>query len=182
MTFLYFAYGSNMLTERLRDRCPSATPIGIAIAPNHALTFGKLSNDKSGKATLVGIEGVKTPGVIFEMCSSDLQNLDKAEGSGKGYDRHDQFAITQTGTSGHDFAMTYLGNDPKDGLKPYDWYLALVVAGAIQHQLCPDHIQMLRQTPYNIDGNLERESRRTALSSMKAAGHQQYDKLLLNGK
>lgn len=55
MTFRYFAYGSNMLTEWLRGRCPSTEPIGIAIAANHKLRFGKRSIDKSGKATALAM-------------------------------------------------------------------------------------------------------------------------------
>ena len=31
-SFLFFAYGSDMLTERLRERCPEARPLGAAIA------------------------------------------------------------------------------------------------------------------------------------------------------
>ena len=57
MTFLYFSYGSNMLTERLRARCPSANCIGIATATGYALEFSKSSVDGSGKATLRHLEG-----------------------------------------------------------------------------------------------------------------------------
>ena len=54
MTFLYFGYGSNMLTERLRarERCPSAKCIGIAEVTGYALEFSKPGEDGSGKATL----------------------------------------------------------------------------------------------------------------------------------
>lgn len=44
-----------MLTEWLRGRCPSTEPIGIAIAANHKLRFGKRSIDKSGKATALAM-------------------------------------------------------------------------------------------------------------------------------
>ena len=149
MTFLYFAYGSNMLTKRLvaSNRCPSAKPIGIAIAANHKLVFEKRSIDKSGKATLSPVEGVHTPGVLFEICNSDLTNLRRAEGSG--YDRHDQFAVKCAKMSEEEVLVkTYLAKNPKDGFKPYDWYLALVIAGALQHELGCDHVKMLRQTEY----------------------------------
>ena len=46
---LYFAYGSNMLTARLRERMPSCKPLGIAKLPGHALRFHKRSKDQSGK-------------------------------------------------------------------------------------------------------------------------------------
>lgn len=51
-TFLYFSYGSNMLSSRLRERCPSARPIGMAELPDHELRWHKRSKDNSGNATL----------------------------------------------------------------------------------------------------------------------------------
>ena len=46
---VYFAYGSNMSTARLRGRVPSCKPLGVATLPGHALRFHKRSADKSGK-------------------------------------------------------------------------------------------------------------------------------------
>jgi hypothetical protein len=54
-SFLFFAYGSNMLTERLRERCPDARPLGTAIARGYLLSFSKRSKDGSAKATLVAV-------------------------------------------------------------------------------------------------------------------------------
>lgn len=53
----YFAYGSNMLTERLRARCPSAHPIGTGIAMGFRLNFSKRGEDGSGKAMLTKQSG-----------------------------------------------------------------------------------------------------------------------------
>ena len=58
MTFKYFAYGSNMLKERLcaRDRCPSAMPVDVGSIRGYTLQFWKISKDGSGKATIVRCE------------------------------------------------------------------------------------------------------------------------------
>jgi len=40
-TCIYFAYGSNMLTARLQERCSSARPLGTAIARGFVLSFSK---------------------------------------------------------------------------------------------------------------------------------------------
>ena len=71
-----------MLSERLIKRCPSARPIGTAIAPNHFLCFDKRSIDGSGKATLVSGAGVKqkTWGVLFRIAENERKNLDIVEG------------------------------------------------------------------------------------------------------
>ena len=36
--YAYFAYGSNLLPERLFQRCPTAVPYAPAILPNYRLT------------------------------------------------------------------------------------------------------------------------------------------------
>ena len=68
MTFLYFGYGSNMLTERLRARCPGAKCVSTAEVIDYALEFSKPSVDGSGKATLGHLEGRNQTsiGVVFE--------------------------------------------------------------------------------------------------------------------
>lgn len=181
MTFLYFAYGSNMLTEWLLDRCPSAKPIGIAIAANHKLVFEKRSKDKSGKATLICSEGVHTPGVVFEIAESERGLLDEAEGFKPNkpldparYGCDDSFQIRIVATDSIVAVTTYLANKPEDGLKPYDWYLALVIAGAVQHGLDPDHVKMLRQIDHDIDVEKTRGQRLKALQAIKAAGYEKY--------
>jgi gamma-glutamylcyclotransferase len=182
MTFLYFAYGSNMLTEWLLNRCPSAKPIGIAIAANHKLVFEKRSVDKSGKATLVCSEGVNTPGVVFEIAESERGCLDAAEGfkqdkpnDSARYGRDDNFQIQIVATGSIDAVTTYLANKPEDGLKPYDWYLALVIAGAVQHGLDLDYIDKLRKTKFDKTN----DNRQKAICTLQAAGHKNYTDLLL---
>jgi gamma-glutamylcyclotransferase len=182
MTFLYFAYGSNMLIEWLRDRCPSAKLIGVAVAANHKLVFGKRSIDKSGKATLVCSEGVHTPGMVFEIAESERGFLDVAEGfrhdkpdDPARYSRVDDFQIRIAETGNIVAATTYLANKLQDGLKPYDWYLALVIAGAIQHGLDSDHVKRLKETKFDRTN----DNRQKAICILKAAGHGQYENLLL---
>src|SRR5690349_18017369 len=96
MAFLYFAYGSNMLPARLQARCKTARLVGCALAQGSDLTFSKISNDGSGKATLTPALGVQTPGAVFQIADSDLSALDKAEGVGTGYERNDRFSIKLT--------------------------------------------------------------------------------------
>ena len=53
MTIPYFAFGSNMLLERIKKRVPSARVLGNATLGGYALRFNKLSKDGSGKANIV---------------------------------------------------------------------------------------------------------------------------------
>ena len=70
-----------MLAARLRARCPSARVIGRAEATGFHLTFDKIGQDGSGKATLVPGDGV-VPGVLFDLAAEDVHLLDRIEGVG----------------------------------------------------------------------------------------------------
>jgi gamma-glutamylcyclotransferase len=176
VTFKYFAYGSNMLTERLRaaDRCPTASPVGFGSVRGYTLQFWKASKDESGKATIVRSEraGARVIGVVFEIDEREKQNLDRAEGVGNGYDALDDVAVRlQCGAEV--LARTYIGTALDQTLRPYDWYRALVIAGAIQHGLPSSWIATLEATESIRD--LDPRRRQRALDTLTKAG---YPKLL----
>ena len=79
MTFLCFAYGSNMLPARLLGRCPSGKLVGTGVARAWSLAFSKASKDGSGKATLVTAPNSAVPGVIFEIDLAEREQLDRHE-------------------------------------------------------------------------------------------------------
>jgi hypothetical protein len=146
-TFKYFAYGSNMLTERLRERCKSAKAIGVAVVFGHRLEFSKRSRDGSGKATIVRSDKSEEHvfGVVFEVTISERAALDNVEGVGSGYKRIDDL-LARLHQGGEIMrAATYVATDVDRTLQPYDWYRALVVAGAHQHKLPADWIEVLEQ-------------------------------------
>ncbi|SHF84616.1 AIG2-like family protein [Litoreibacter ascidiaceicola] len=177
MSFLYFAYGSNMLSSRLIARCPSARVISAAIADNHALKFSKKSNDGSGKATLVSQStAIHTPGVLFEIDADEREELDKFEGAGKGYDRIDEFSITTSDETIN--ATTYLASTTQNDLLPFDWYLALVIAGALEHKLGDDHHSLLRGIAHIVDEDVTRKTRTAALKALADHGHHDHITLL----
>ena len=135
-TFLYFAYGSNMLAARLKRRCSSATLMGSAVAVGYKLTFSKKSKDGSGKAT---IEEATDPddsvyGVLFRIPDCEKPKLDEYEGPG--YQIDDQFSVIRTPNNQESFARIYFAVDSINGdeLSPYDWYLNLIIAGAVEAQ------------------------------------------------
>ena len=135
----YFAYGSNMLTARLRERVPSATAIGIGQLEGHALRWDKRSwRDGSGKcdAEFTGQQSDVVWGVVFEFVPEDKPALDQAEGLGNGYMEKMVNILTEAGWL---TAVTYLATDKDASLRPYHWYKALVVAGAREHGLPPSY-------------------------------------------
>ena len=131
----YFAYGSNMLTARLRERVPSAAAIGIGQLVGHALRWDKRSwQDGSGKcdAEATSRNDDVVWGVLFELDPEDKPALDKAEGVGAGYLEKTVNVLTEAGLV---TAVTYCANDKDTTLRPYHWYKALVIAGAREHGL-----------------------------------------------
>jgi hypothetical protein len=178
MNFLYFAYGSNMLPARLLDRCPSARPIGLGIARDLAIQFSKASKDGSGKATLVAVEGARVPGVIFEIDLAERTKLDRYEDLGSGYRRDDALLIEDVARGGTVRTSSYFGTSLDGQLKPFDWYLAIVIAGANHHGLDAGHIAALRATEFVEDTDLDRKTRVAAIEAMLEDGVADYRTLL----
>lgn len=135
----YFAYGSNMLTDRLRERVPSAKAIGIGQLLGHALRWDKRSGrDGSGKcdAEATSLKDDVVWGVLFELDPQEKPSLDKAEGVGDGYLEKTVNVLTEDGLV---TAVTYCATDKDPSLRPYHWYKALVIAGAREHGLPPSY-------------------------------------------
>jgi gamma-glutamylcyclotransferase len=171
--FLYFAYGSNMLTEWLHRRCPSARPLDNAIARGFSLSFSKRSRDGSGKAMLVktGESGQAVYGVLFEISRSEQTKLDEAEGTGRGYDRDDAFIVSRLADGKEVTASTYRASPQgcNERLVPFDWYRALVLAGALQHGLPDRYVAELRRRVVRPDPEPLRASRLEALRVLRCA-------------
>jgi gamma-glutamylcyclotransferase len=166
---LYFAYGSNMLTARLARRCPSVQVIGQACAEGYDVMFANRSVDASGKAMLTRADARQRHfGVLFEIDSADLAGLDLAEGPG--YERVDRFPVVHAGGLRPDCAVTYRARDVDSSLRPYDWYLALVIQGAIEHGLPAAQIGRLQATAFIRDPEPGRRGRQEALEVLRAAG------------
>jgi gamma-glutamylcyclotransferase len=150
-TFLYFAYGSNMLTKRLLDRVSSAHPIATASLTGHRLTFHKPSDDGSGKCTIERTDSANDVvwGVLFEIEKGQERILDGFEGKG--------YSASFIEVSDFTGVKTYVANRVKATLVPYHWYKDLVVAGAIQHGLPEEYITQLCAVASKDDPDRQRE-------------------------
>jgi gamma-glutamylcyclotransferase len=174
---LYFAFGSNLLPTRLQRRCPTAKVVARAIARDYRVVFNKLSEDSSGKANLVaGDSRDAATGIVYELSADDLGALDAFEGPG--YRRQDDFSVASIDTGENLVTCTYLARNRVPGLKPYDWYLALVLAGLAHHDIDSSYAQKMRLTRFDTDVCRSRNSRRKALQDLRAAGFADYLSLL----
>ena len=163
-TFHYFAYGSNMLTRRLKapERAPSTEFVDTGYVARRRLTFHKLSRDGSGKCDAEETENEtdRVYGVIFEIKCSHKPALDKAEGRGNGYELETVEVIAKQSTV---LAQTYIATRKERALRPYHWYKALVVAGAVEHNLPKNYVEWLRVFESTEDPDAYRRAENEAL-------------------
>ncbi|NNU80688.1 gamma-glutamylcyclotransferase [Halovulum dunhuangense] len=173
MARFYFAYGSNLLTERLAARCPGARLVGGAWLADHVVAFAKRGwMDGSGKATVLPRPGAVAPGVVYELAEGEFATLDAIEGVGRGCDRIDGVQV------GAWRASLYVATAPETGCRPFDWYKALILAGAAQHGLDPAGFASLRAAPHDVDRDATRTGRIAALEALRAAGFHDWESLL----
>ena len=164
----YFAYGSNMLTQRLQARVSSAkNPRPLALR-GHQLHFHKRSSDCSGKCNIVATScaGDVVHGVLFEVDDIQMCTLDCFEGVGYGY-RRAEITVSLDGIEGK--ASVYVAEKDAidDALRPYRWYWDLVIAGAEQHRLPHHYVAWLRAVPFTPDPKPNRKTRLKALEVLR---------------
>lgn len=157
-SFLYFAYGSNMLLRRLRARTPSATVIATGFVAGRSLAFHKAGRDGSGKCDMVatGSATDRVHGVLFRVARSERADLDRAEGLGNGYREENLLVQRDDGTSS--IAMAYVATHVNSALRPYHWYKALVVSGATENGLPPAYVAWLQSVSSRPDPDPERRA------------------------
>ncbi|ERN40434.1 hypothetical protein KR51_00029750 [Rubidibacter lacunae KORDI 51-2] len=159
---LYFAYGSNMFTRRLRDRAPSARPFGIARLPGHRLAWHKIGRDGSAKCDIreTGRPDDFVWGILFEIASAEKSVLDRAEGLGCGYE-YKTVSLFAQGLAIE--AGTYYATHIDVSLRPFDWYLSFVLAGAREHGLPSTYLSALTSISAVNDPDVDRRKRNLAL-------------------
>jgi len=166
-TIHYFAYGSNMLHERLRARVSTAIPLAVGAVHDHRIDFAKISVDGSGKCDLVPSPGSEVWGVLYAIDAAQQSDLDAHEGA-----HYVPNEIDVSLSTGSQTALTY---QAKSGTRdrarvPYDWYLALVIAGARQNVLPETYVRALESTAFDLDLKEDRITRQEALEALSGAG------------
>ena len=162
-TILYFAYGTNMFSRRLKETiAPSAVAIDIGFVQGRRFSFGKVSRDGSGKCDIEATNNAKDRayGVLYRINAKEKSDLGEAEGLGIGYSEANVQIVTATGTQ---TAMTFVASYKEAPLRPYQWYRAMVITGATEHGLPSEYIEWLRTFEAQADANTDRRTARESL-------------------
>ena len=167
-TVYYFAYGSNLHPVRLGERVPSASLLGAIQLNRYRLKFHKKSTDGSAKCNLVktGNRVDAVYGALYALNAEHKQELDRYEGTGKGY-RDCLINIHHQHT--HYPCFTYFAEDShiENNLQPYHWYKNLVVLGARYLRFPEAYITRLEAVKSIPDSNVvRRQGMETLLEKM----------------
>ncbi|OZG72250.1 hypothetical protein BTA51_16035 [Hahella sp. CCB-MM4] len=158
---LYFAYGSNLYSQRLANRLTNITRIGHRLLPGFQLRFHKVGwRDQSAKcdAFRTDQESDWLHGVLYNIPDNQLSVLDHIEGLGHGYERETVQLFDHTSRQA-EMAFTYIATLIDPSLKPYDWYRHHVVQGAIEAGFPEAYVQQILQIEVIEDCDLERAER-----------------------
>ncbi|XP_071082286.1 gamma-glutamylcyclotransferase-like [Haliotis cracherodii] len=156
-TFLYFAYGSNLLAERLLLNNPTAQFIHTARLDDYRLTFDAPRDTKTmlwagAPATIRSCPGSSVWGVIWQLDMADSDNLDSQETF---YQRRTVTVTTPDGAT-HTCRTYELDGEYDISHSPSPQYKDVIVRGAKQSGLPQAYISQLEAVEDNgYDGELK---------------------------
>lgn len=150
MKHLYFAYGSNLSREQMKERCPNfqGDVYDIGYVKDKKLCFPRYSeNWGGGVASIEDCPGTNVWGAIYEVTDEDRQKLDGREGCAPGrYRRVDGVKIE---TLQHQALNCFLYVAiPDRAAPPAKKYVDRILDGMnelIKHGMPIDHVQHLTE-------------------------------------
>ena len=127
----YFAYGSNMDPNRMKEREINFTSRQHAVLKKYSLRFNKMASknpEKEGKGNIISDVDEFVEGALYEIKSSDRNKLDKAEGYPVHYDRISVLVQLDDGKLIQSFTYVAQPMMIRNGLKPTREYLNYYLA------------------------------------------------------
>ncbi|KAK3597572.1 hypothetical protein CHS0354_018166 [Potamilus streckersoni] len=154
--FLYFAYGSNLLKERLKMLNPSAEFVTAAKLEDYELEFRSYGSDpmecrwKGAPASINQKRGSCVWGCVWELRNEHKETLDWQEGvHANVYNPLEVDVFSQDGQTLH--CRTYMLSRSSDvfDARPSPQYLDIIIRGAQQNGLPADYIEKLKSIEHN---------------------------------
>ncbi|EFO19947.1 hypothetical protein LOAG_08543 [Loa loa] len=138
--FYYFAYGSNLLDERIHLQIKCAKYVSTGLLSNYRLEFYDHGLKWMGAIASVELsKGDEVWGCVWHIPWSFSDELDMQE---NGYHRLDVYVKFGNSTT---MCRTYQYSNPNRQRKlPSPHYKLVIVSGAIEHSLPLDYIEKLK--------------------------------------
>ncbi len=142
---LYAAYGSNMDSGQMAERCPHSPQAGTGWLDGWRLTFGGEHLGWEGAlATVVEDADTRVFVVLYEVSDGDEAALDQWDGATLGY--YSKVKVRVATLDGDVLAWLYVLNDYEGGL-PSARYLGIVADAAEAAGAPEDYVSGLRGRP-----------------------------------
>jgi cation transport regulator ChaC len=146
---LYFAYGSNMWREQMRQRCPEHEHLGVAMLEDHALCFPRSSQIRNcGVAGLMASPGAEVWGVVYRLNARDLAALDTREGydpaKSPQVNRYNRQPVRVLMNGAPLDCVTYFARSEPGRHIPSVDYMSAIITGAVENGLPADYVARLR--------------------------------------
>lgn len=142
----YFAYGSNLYTDRKEERTGRIREAKPAHLDGYRFAFNKRGSDNTGKANIVPDSAGGVWGIIYRCSPSALDKMDRYEGVCTGdYQRRSVRVRLDCGDEVE--AITYVAGDRfvDDSLEPSDEYGEMILRGARDHGLPDTYIKTIER-------------------------------------
>jgi len=155
---LYFAYGSNMDWEQMRQRCPSAKFVSIAKLKDYRFAIARTSHSRGcGSAGVLPQAGANVWGIVYEIDAKDFGPLDAAEdfvpGRGKNSYTRRECTVYADGDEGKTFLVSlYFPEGEENPPLPNAEYKRLIVGGARHWRLPQGYVVELERMKVAKDG------------------------------
>lgn len=146
----YFAYGSNLLRERIILKNPSAKFVGIGCLSGYGLVFRGFSDRWNGAvASVEPINSEAVYGVVWHLDDADIVSLDAQESVPIYYSPIEVHVSLTHENSGKILqCRTYATNIKENGL-PSPYYLDIILRGAVQARLPVSYLERLKTIRHN---------------------------------
>ncbi len=143
----YFAYGSNMASSQMAERCPGAVCLGAARLPGYRLAFDAWSNRRGGLvADVLPDPGSEAWGVLWEVTDEHAVALDRYEGVARGQYRRATVRVEAV-AGGEVEAFAYVICDPGEDGPTTEAYRDILLEGAREHGLPAEWVQAIERVP-----------------------------------
>ncbi|KAK5613752.1 hypothetical protein CRENBAI_016644 [Crenichthys baileyi] len=149
--FMYFAFGSNLLKERLQLMNPSAVFYATGRLKDYKLVFGLWEENvetawHGGVATIESCPGEEVWGVVWTLSNENLSTLDSQEGVSHG--KYSPLEVSIETDQGVMLCRTYQMNN-FHACPPSPQYKKVVCKGAEQNGLPKEYLKRLEAIQTN---------------------------------